>query len=83
MFQHEGQGPRNYKEKKQLKEMVHHGELITISWAAGLVPYRWQRVKTSHKPNAQCSGNTKNCFKTDWQLSVCHFYFCHFGRLSI
>ena len=22
--------------------------------------YRWQRVKTSHKQNAQCSGNTKN-----------------------
>ena len=27
--------------------------------------YRWQPVKTSHMQNAQCSGNTKNCFKTN------------------
>ena len=41
----------------------------------------WQHVKTSHKENAQCSGNTKNCFKTNWRLSDCYVYFCHFGRL--
>ena len=47
------------------------------------ITYRWQCIKTSYKQNAQCSGNTKNCFKTNWQLSVCYFYFCHFGRLCI
>ena len=25
--------------------------------------YQWQRVKTSHKQNAQCSGNTKTVSK--------------------
>ena len=39
-----------------------------------LQTYRWQRVKTSHKQNAQWSGNTKNCFKTNWQLSVSYFF---------
>ena len=24
-----------------------------------LLAYRWQRAKTSHKQNVQCSGNTK------------------------
>ena len=35
---------------------------------------RWQRFNTSHKQNAQCSGNTKNGFKSNWQQSVCYFY---------
>ena len=39
--------------------------------------------QTSHKQCVQCSGNTKNCFNKNWQLSVCQFYSCHFGRLCI
>ena len=30
--------------------------------------YQLQSVKTSHKQNAQCSGNTKNCSKR--QLTI-------------
>ena len=26
---------------------------------------------------------TKSCFKTNWRLSVCYFYFCYFGRIWI
>ena len=37
--------------------------------------YRWQLAKTSHKQNAQCSGNTKKSFETNWRLTVCYFYF--------
>ena len=43
-----------------------------------IIAYRWQRVKTSHKQNAQCSGNTKKLFQ---KQRACCFYFCHFYRL--
>ena len=31
----------------------------------------------------KCSGSTKKCYKTNWQLSICCFYYCDFSRLSI
>ena len=31
-------------------------------WYPNNITYRWQRVKTSDKQNAQCSGNTKKLF---------------------
>ena len=34
-----------------------------MSYVLSYMIYRWQRVKTSHKQNAQCSGNTKNVSK--------------------
>ena len=37
----------------------------------------------SKMQNAECSGNTKSCFKTNCRPSVCYVYFCQFGRLCI
>ena len=35
-----------------------------------IVTYRWQRVKTSHKQNAQCSGNTKQTRNSVFAISI-------------
>ena len=38
------------------------------------------RIYISKMHNVQ--ETQKKCFKTNWRLSVCYFYFYHFGRLE-
>ena len=41
--------------------------------------YRWQRIKTSHKQNAECSGNTKKLFQNKLETECLLLLFMPFS----